>query len=75
MSRRSTNPAAEQQAREADEALQDRGEPAPRQVQRLAQGFVHTTRPDDGLPVVFTPGEAIPDWAPAVCKCQRCKEA
>lgn len=29
---------------------------------RLARRHIHTTHPDHGEPVVFVPGELLPDW-------------
>jgi hypothetical protein len=34
------------------------GNPAP----RLAPGYVHAVHPDHGEPVVYTPGQLLPDW-------------
>ncbi len=31
---------------------------------RYATGWLHTTHPDTGQPVVFQAGELLPDWAP-----------
>lgn len=30
---------------------------------RVALGYLHAVNPDTGLEVVFTPGEALPEWA------------
>jgi hypothetical protein len=29
---------------------------------RLSPGYVHAVSPEHGEPVVFTPGQALPDW-------------
>lgn len=49
-------------------ALERRGRrPAPERARRMrsfhAPYHWHTTHPDTGLEVVFTPGEALPPWA------------
>lgn len=60
---RRPNPRAESQAAAADELAQEQGPSSTHTPPRVANGFVHATRPD-GVAVVFSPGEALPDWAP-----------
>jgi hypothetical protein len=52
---------AERGAVEADEAAQETG-PAEVKVPRLSRTYVHAVHPDHGEPVVFVPGELLPDW-------------
>ncbi len=56
---------AERRAAEEDRVRQERaGAPGGlRSVNRTAPGYVHAVSPETGDPVVFVPGEALPDWA------------
>jgi hypothetical protein len=36
---------------------------ARRPAGRQSPGYLHTVHPDHGEPVVFVPGETLPDWA------------
>ncbi|PWC04262.1 hypothetical protein [Agromyces badenianii] len=51
---------------EAADLLRRQAKPAseigPRSGKRLATGYINTTHPETGLDVVFTPGEALPEW-------------
>lgn len=31
-------------------------------VPRLSPGYLHAVHPDHGEPVVYTPGQALPEW-------------
>lgn len=48
----------------ADEASQERAAAQPRKAARCAATYLHHTHPVTGLPVVFVPGEALPEWVP-----------
>jgi hypothetical protein len=39
-----------------------RDQPRPPRPQRC-RAYLHTTRPDNGVPVVFVPGDTLPVWA------------
>ena len=60
-------PTAEERERERDMRVQERGDtlpPSPQFV--LSPGYVRVpagVHPDHGEPVVFAPGQLLPDWA------------
>lgn len=51
----------ERRALVAERRRQERG-PGDGKAPRLAPTYLHATHPVHGEPVVFLPGEALPDW-------------
>jgi hypothetical protein len=57
---------AEDKARAADEAAQERAGAVARSIGVQSPGFVQVPagmHPDHGEPVIFNPGEMLPGWA------------
>jgi hypothetical protein len=55
---------AEARQREADREALERAPQARRRLGgQVAPGYVYVAHPDHGEPVVFVPGELLPDWA------------
>jgi len=48
---------------EAEAVAVDERTTTPAQPSATADDYLHLTHPDTGRPVVFTPGETLPDWA------------
>lgn len=53
---------SEAAAVEKDAAAQERAVVAPPRQPVIAPGFVRAVHPDHGQVVVYTPGEALPEW-------------
>ena len=55
--------AHEERQRENDRVALERDQAARHDAGMPAPGYVHATDPDHGEPVVFVPGELLPEWA------------
>ena len=62
MARTRQSEAAEELAAKRDASAQEKA-PAGLKAGRYSFGFVYATNPDNGLEVVFKPGELLPEWA------------